>query len=174
MFWRNLNRLLAITTVTMGVALTVRYCEQRTHSMLIANLQNVLLRSSASPVERGEQSGAQQPDASCYDRQAKPKRWLHPLSWKMMAELKRRIRSCSVIPRGLISPSSLVTTVSWFLWFLSLPRWFDSSVCLCHLFFFFGLNARLYLGKQRCWCVFHFIMSGVLAVLRNTALITVN
>lgn len=38
MFWRNLNRLLAITTVTMGVALTVRYCEQRTHSMLIANL----------------------------------------------------------------------------------------------------------------------------------------
>lgn len=38
MFWRNLNRFLTISAVTAAVAMTVRYCEQRTHSMLVASL----------------------------------------------------------------------------------------------------------------------------------------
>ncbi|CAJ1990032.1 conserved hypothetical protein [Leishmania donovani] len=38
MFWRNLNRFIAITTATVAVAVAVRYCEQRTHLMLVSSL----------------------------------------------------------------------------------------------------------------------------------------
>lgn len=38
MFWKNLNRFLTVSAVTIVTCLAIRACEQRTHNLLVSSL----------------------------------------------------------------------------------------------------------------------------------------